>query len=235
MKKSDNGTRKQRILDVAVSLFIHYGYDKTTIGDIAREASVSKGTIYQHFDNKESLFEELLTREMQSYGEVWLDILEADPDGGTLAGMYKAMLYAMNHNAFISAMFKQDHHVFGSYLRQPNNFIQRTQAQQSESPRFAFVKMMQDAGAIRQDIDAKVIAYIMNMLVYGLVSMDDIMPGDQIPPIEEVIEGIAVIMDTALTPKDGGDREVGKVIVRKIADEARQALDRMKHQSEDES
>ena len=235
MKKSDKDTREQRILDAAANLFIHFGYDKTRVSDIAREIGVSKGVIYLHFDSKEALFEGLLIREMQSYGEVWLDTLEADPDGGTLAGMYKAMLYAMNHNAFISAMFKQDHHVFGSYLRQPDNLMKRTQAQQSETPRFAFVKMMQEAGAIRQDIDAKVIAHIMDMLAYGLVSMDNILPAERIPPIEAVIEGIATIMDSALSPEDGGDREVGKTIVRKIADEARQAINIRKQQSEGES
>lgn len=234
MNKSDSDPREQHILDIAVSLFVQFGYNKTTIGDIAREARVSKGTIYQHFDNKEALFEALLTREMWSYGEVWLDTLEADPDGGTIAGMYKAMLYAMNHSPFMAAMFKQDRHVFGNYLRQPDNFFQRTQAQQTESPRFTFVKMMQEAGAIRQDISPKVIAHIMNMLAYGLVSMDDILPENQIPPLEDVIEGIAAIMDTALTPKDG-DREVGKTIVRNVSNEARQAIEAMKQQSEEES
>lgn len=235
MGKLDNDTREQRILDTAANLFIRFGYDKTTVTDIAHEVGVSKGVIYLHFDSKASLFEALLTREMTAYSEVWLDTLEADPEGGTLAGMYKAMLYAMRHNAFMSAMFKQDRDIFGSYLRQPDNFFQRTQAQQSESPRFAFVKMMQEAGAIRQDIDAKVIAHIMNMLAYGLVSMDEILPADQIPPIEDVIEGIATIMNTALTPMDGGDREVGKTIVRKIADEARLSVEAMEQQSEEKS
>ena len=43
MAKSDNKEREQRILDAAAELFVHYGYDKTTVSDIARQAGVSKG------------------------------------------------------------------------------------------------------------------------------------------------------------------------------------------------
>ncbi|MEM7028378.1 MAG: helix-turn-helix domain-containing protein, partial [Chloroflexota bacterium] len=43
MTKSDNKEREERILDAASNLFVHYGYDKTTVDDIAREAGVSKG------------------------------------------------------------------------------------------------------------------------------------------------------------------------------------------------
>ena len=84
MAKSDNEEREQRILDAAASLFTHFGYDKTTVSDIASEAGVSKGAIYLHFDSKEMLFEGLLTREMWVFSEVWLDSLQSDPDGGTL-------------------------------------------------------------------------------------------------------------------------------------------------------
>jgi len=40
--------RAQRILDAASTLILRYGYHKTTIDDIAREAGVGKGTLYLH-------------------------------------------------------------------------------------------------------------------------------------------------------------------------------------------
>ncbi|MCB0031981.1 MAG: helix-turn-helix transcriptional regulator, partial [Anaerolineales bacterium] len=45
MEKSDNPERETRILQAAAQLFAHYGFDKTTVSDIAREAGVSKGAI----------------------------------------------------------------------------------------------------------------------------------------------------------------------------------------------
>lgn len=224
MAKSDNEEREQRILDVAADLFVHYGYDKTTVSDIAREAGVSKGAIYLHFESKDALFEGLLIRELMTYQKNWLALIEADPKGGTIGGMYKNVLYALNSSAFMSAMFRQDTRVLGSYLRKPDNFFRK----QDQSGRYRFVKMMQEAGAIRQDADPKVTAHIMNMLAYGLVGLDDVMDKAYIPPTDDLIEGIADFMDRALTPEGGGNSEAGKAILRQISEAVRQAMEQNK-------
>jgi AcrR family transcriptional regulator len=229
MAKSDNEEREQRILDAALELFVHYGYDKTTVSDIAQEAGVSKGAIYLHFESKDDLFEALLIRELTLYSETWLNLIEADAQGGTMAGVYKNTLYALNHRPFMSAIFKQDRHVLGTYIRKPDNLFRK---HQNQGTRAEFVKMMQDAGAIRTDISPTIIAHIMNMLSYGLVSMDELMDAEQIPPMNEIIEGIAAIMDRALTPEDGGNSEAGKAIIRQIIAAARQQFERKTESNE---
>ena len=217
MAKSDNEARKQNIFDAAADLFVHYGYDKTTVSDIARAAGVSKGAIYLHFASKDDLFEGLLIRETIIYQKKWLELIEAEPKGGTIGGMYKNVLYALNSNPFMAAMFKQDGRVLGSYLRKPSNLFR----QQDPSTRYVFVKMMQDAGAMRQDIDPKVTAHIMNMLAYALVAMDEVMDQEHIPPVDDIIEGIAELMDRALTPHEGDHSEAGKAVLRQITEAAR--------------
>ncbi len=47
------------ILQAAEKRFIHQGYRGTTMDDIAREAEVSKATIYAYFKGKEELLDEL--------------------------------------------------------------------------------------------------------------------------------------------------------------------------------
>lgn len=44
------------ILKAALSLFGHAGYDGVTMDDIAKQAGLSRATLYQHFKNKEELF-----------------------------------------------------------------------------------------------------------------------------------------------------------------------------------
>ncbi|MCB0116992.1 MAG: TetR/AcrR family transcriptional regulator [Caldilineaceae bacterium] len=219
MAKSDNPERESRILDAAAALFIHFGVDKTTVSDIARDAGISKGAIYLHFQSKDELLEALLRRELKTYAETWLRLLDADPQGGTIGGMYKNMLYALSGSDFMAAMFRQDGRVLGSYLRKPGNLL--LSGQMNRARRLEFVRMMQEAGAIRQDIDAGVIAHIMNMLLYSLVAMN-VVPDDETPPTADVIEGIAVLMDSALVPADGVVRDIGKEVVQQIADAARQ-------------
>lgn len=50
------------ILDGALKLFSHAGYGATSVQDIAVEAGVSKGNVYHHFPDKETIFRSLLDR-----------------------------------------------------------------------------------------------------------------------------------------------------------------------------
>jgi AcrR family transcriptional regulator len=55
--------RSQRqILDAALKLFSHRGYGATSVDDIADAAGTSKGNIYHHFPDKESIFRALLNQ-----------------------------------------------------------------------------------------------------------------------------------------------------------------------------
>ncbi|HVK02441.1 MAG TPA: helix-turn-helix domain-containing protein [Armatimonadaceae bacterium] len=46
---------RQAILRAARERFVHYGYKKTTIDEIAAAAGVGKGTVYLYFDSKEEI------------------------------------------------------------------------------------------------------------------------------------------------------------------------------------
>lgn len=50
---------KEKILSCAEELFIQYGIRSVTMDDVAREASMSKKTLYQYFDNKDGLVSEV--------------------------------------------------------------------------------------------------------------------------------------------------------------------------------
>ncbi len=47
--------RKGEILVAAEQLFQHYGYAKTTVADIAREAGIGVGSVYLEFQSKDSI------------------------------------------------------------------------------------------------------------------------------------------------------------------------------------
>ena len=57
--------KRRQILDGARRLFLSQGFDAASMGDIAREAGVSKGTLYVYFDSKERLFTELVREEKE--------------------------------------------------------------------------------------------------------------------------------------------------------------------------
>src|SRR6478609_7622757 len=52
--------RRAAIVEAAMEEFVARGFAATRIDDIAKRAGVAKGTIYLHFKDKESMFEELI-------------------------------------------------------------------------------------------------------------------------------------------------------------------------------
>jgi AcrR family transcriptional regulator len=52
--------RREAIVAAALEEFISRGFTATRLDDIAKRAGVAKGTIYLHFKDKESMFEELI-------------------------------------------------------------------------------------------------------------------------------------------------------------------------------
>lgn len=57
---------KEKILGAAEELFIRYGIRSVTMDDVARDASMSKKTLYQYFDNKDSLVLEVAMNHFES-------------------------------------------------------------------------------------------------------------------------------------------------------------------------
>ncbi|WP_244283707.1 TetR/AcrR family transcriptional regulator [Leptospira haakeii] len=49
--------RKKEILDAALYCFLQFGYSKTSMDDIAKQANLSRPLLYLKFKNKEDLYE----------------------------------------------------------------------------------------------------------------------------------------------------------------------------------
>ncbi len=49
-------SKKERILAAATDLFSRWGYNKTSLDEVARGAHIAKATIYYYFSSKERLF-----------------------------------------------------------------------------------------------------------------------------------------------------------------------------------
>ncbi|MBD8907224.1 TetR/AcrR family transcriptional regulator [Methylorubrum zatmanii] len=72
--------KRRQILEGARQVFMASGFDGASMGEIARAAGVSKGTLYVYFDSKEALFEALTTEEKEGLAEALFRLDEDDPD-----------------------------------------------------------------------------------------------------------------------------------------------------------
>jgi AcrR family transcriptional regulator len=76
-------SRRELILQVATQLLRHYGPQKTTMADVAREANIGVGSVYLEFPSKDALVEELSRRQ---YRAVLDAMRRAFDDAGPAAG-----------------------------------------------------------------------------------------------------------------------------------------------------
>lgn len=78
--KADDSAKRRQIVDGARAVFLAQGFDAASMGEIARAAGVSKGTLYVYFENKEELFEAIVHEQCQAQAEGLFDLDAANPD-----------------------------------------------------------------------------------------------------------------------------------------------------------
>jgi AcrR family transcriptional regulator len=61
--------KRHQILEGACRIFLAHGFDAASMGAIAREAGVSKGTLYVYFKSKEELFEAIVDEQRRQQSE----------------------------------------------------------------------------------------------------------------------------------------------------------------------
>ena len=70
--------KSQFIINAAKELFVRYGYSKTSLDDIAKEAQLGKGTIYYYFNSKEDIFIEVLELEFSKFIETFCAMINSE-------------------------------------------------------------------------------------------------------------------------------------------------------------
>src|SRR5215470_13528433 len=65
----EDSSKRRQILDGARKVFMDMGFDGSSMGEIARAAGVSKGTLYVYFADKNRLFEAIVEEEALVKGQ----------------------------------------------------------------------------------------------------------------------------------------------------------------------
>src|SRR5215469_7793363 len=76
----EDSSKRRQILDGARKMFMDLGFDGASMGEIARAAGVSKGTLYVYFADKNRLFEAIVEEECLEQGKT---VFNFDPKRDT--------------------------------------------------------------------------------------------------------------------------------------------------------
>ena len=156
MTRGKPSPRREALVQIAAELFAERGYRATTVRHIGDAAGVLSGSLYHHFDAKETILDELLS----SYLEELLDTYRAIVAAGggpadTLRELVRASFRSLSeHRAAITVLQNER-----NYLRTLPRFGYLTKSE--EEVRRIWISVLHDgveAGEFRTDLDP-VVAY----------------------------------------------------------------------------
>jgi AcrR family transcriptional regulator len=206
------------ILLYSVTLLVRWGYRKTTIDDVAREAGVGKGTIYLHWKDKNELFRAAIWREQQRYSEEVKRRIAADPEGGLLHRIIVHGLMATLSNPLMAAVFGGQPDIFNGFLGAFDPKFLNQLVGDADS----YVAQLQQAGLIRADIPVSVITFMFTAIKVGIVNSPDIVGKDHMPSMEQVTETLSDLIRRWLEPAQlSGQSETGKQLFNEFIDKVK--------------
>jgi AcrR family transcriptional regulator len=208
--KGELSPRQQRILDAAGTLLIRFGYRKTTIDDVAREAGVGKGTIYLHWKDKNELFRAAIWRASDQTTQDMLRRMAADPEGGLFHRQWTHGLLAILANPLMTALMVGRQDIFqGLVDTWAPGTANRLAGNASEH-----ISLLQRAGLIRDDLPVSLIAYLIGALEVGIIQESNVVDAGRVPATLELADALSDLMRRWLEPVNlPSDSEEGKRIM----------------------
>jgi TetR/AcrR family transcriptional regulator, cholesterol catabolism regulator len=145
--------RRDALIGIAADLFAERGYRSTTVREIAEAAGVLSGSLYHHFDSKESIIDELLSSYLDELLATYREIVA---EGGSSILVLSRLVHAAfgsfdRHRAAIT-VFQNERQYLLNYPR----FGYIAKSEQAVSR--LWMKVIRDgiaSGELRRDVDAK--------------------------------------------------------------------------------
>lgn len=110
--------RRSELLRIAATLFAEKGFKNTTVRDIAESAGILSGSLYHHFDSKESMVDEILSTFQDQLFAAYDDVLASDDDARTkLDRVVRISFEAIDQHPAEVAIFQNDADYLGSFER----------------------------------------------------------------------------------------------------------------------
>ncbi|GAA1627225.1 TetR/AcrR family transcriptional regulator [Nonomuraea maheshkhaliensis] len=145
--------RRDHLVKLAAELFARKGFQATTVREIADEAGILSGSLYHHFDSKETIVDEVLSTFLDDLIARYRAALDTKADPRTvLSEMVRIGFGTLEpHRAAITVMQND-----WNYLRQFERFNYLVKAEDEvEQIWVSQIKAGQAAGLFRADVDPK--------------------------------------------------------------------------------
>jgi AcrR family transcriptional regulator len=145
--------RRADLVRIAAELFAERGYRATTVRHIGDAAGVLSGSLYHHFDSKETILDELLSSYLNELVDTYREIAEGGDPVTVLRGIVTEAFRSLGeHRAAITVLQNER-----NYLRTLPRFGYLTKAE--DEVRRIWITVLRDgidSGSFRADLDPTV-------------------------------------------------------------------------------
>jgi len=175
-KQREKEQRRREITNAAERLFFSKAYDSVSMDEIAKEADVSKGTLFVYFKNKESLFFAVVLR-----GARILNIMIEENVKKCKTGLEAVDTIGATYFEFVNQY--PDYHRAYLYFRS-GRFAVEDEADLNEGAKEILrlrretflitcnaIKQGMEEGTFRKDLDAEEVAIFLTIVLKGLTEM----------------------------------------------------------------
>src|SRR5918999_3689002 len=146
-------SRRGELLAIAARLFAEKGYKRTTVRDIADEAGILSGSLYHHFDSKESMIDEVLSTFQEELFGKYDEILASDEDARSkLERAVRVSFEAIDQHPHEVAIFQNEADYLGGFER--FGYLAERNAQ-SRNVWMTLLREGVKTGVLRPDLDVE--------------------------------------------------------------------------------
>ena len=188
-------TRRDQLLHIAGELFADRGFKNTTVRDIADAAGILSGSLYHHFDSKESMVHELLDPFQEPLFEEYDEIVASDRSPRQkLEAVVRVSFEAIDHHHAEVAIFQND----AGYLAGFERFSYLTE--RNVRFRELWTGLLRDgieAGELRRDLDVELVYRFLRDTVWVAVTW--YRPGGQLAAHEVADQYLSILLEGIAT------------------------------------
>ena len=110
--------RRAELLAIAAGLFAEKGFKNTTVRDIADASGILSGSLYHHFDSKESMVDEILVSFQEELFAAYDEVLASDDDARTkIERAVRLSFRAIHEHRHEVAIFQNEADYLGGFER----------------------------------------------------------------------------------------------------------------------
>ena len=163
-----SNTRRAELLAIAAGLFAETGFKNTTVRDIADASGILSGSLYHHFDSKESMVDEILRTFQEELFAAYDEVLASSDDPRTkIERAVRLSFEAIDKHRHEVAIFQNE----AAYLLTFDRFSYL--ADRNRQSREVWLTLLQngvDAGVLRADLDLELTYRFIRDTVWVAVS-----------------------------------------------------------------